>query len=71
MVDLGLSVKWACCNVGATKPEEYCGCYWSPSWNAHNCYDAWNLNFDYDGYYNCYRDYYVRCYGLSVRPVSE
>jgi len=23
MVDLGLSVKWASCNVGATKPEEY------------------------------------------------
>ena len=22
-VDLGLSVKWACCNVGATAPEEY------------------------------------------------
>lgn len=22
-IDLGLSVKWACCNVGATKPEEY------------------------------------------------
>lgn len=26
-VDLGLSVKWACCNVGATKPEEYGGYY--------------------------------------------
>jgi len=23
MVDLGLSVKWATCNLGATKPEEY------------------------------------------------
>ena len=22
-VDLGLSVKWATCNVGASKPEEY------------------------------------------------
>ena len=22
-VDLGLSVKWATCNVGATSPEEY------------------------------------------------
>ena len=22
-IDLGLSVKWACCNVGASKPEEY------------------------------------------------
>ena len=26
-VDLGLSVKWARCNVGATKPEEYGGYY--------------------------------------------
>ena len=24
-VDLGLSVKWACCNVGANSPEEYGG----------------------------------------------
>ena len=23
LVDLGLSVKWATCNIGATKPEEY------------------------------------------------
>lgn len=29
-VDLGLSVKWATCNVGAESPEEYGGCYtWS------------------------------------------
>ena len=26
-VNLGLSVKWAACNVGATKPEEYGGYY--------------------------------------------
>lgn len=26
-VDLGLSVKWAVCNVGASKPEEYGGYY--------------------------------------------
>ena len=26
-IDLGLSVKWATCNVGATKPEEYGGYY--------------------------------------------
>lgn len=23
LIDLGLSVKWACCNVGANKPEDY------------------------------------------------
>ena len=27
VVNLGLSVKWASCNVGATKPEEYGGYY--------------------------------------------
>lgn len=26
-VDLGLSVNWATCNVGATKPEEYGDCF--------------------------------------------
>lgn len=27
IVDLGLSVKWASCNLGATKPEEFGNCY--------------------------------------------
>ncbi len=29
MIDLGLpsGTKWACCNVGAAKPEEYGGYY--------------------------------------------
>lgn len=27
-VDLGLSVKWACCNVDASSPEEF-GCYYA------------------------------------------
>lgn len=27
IIDLGLSTKWACCNVGANKPEEYGGYY--------------------------------------------
>ena len=27
MIDLGIGVKWACCNVGASKPEEYGGYY--------------------------------------------
>ena len=27
MIDLGIGVKWACCNVGASKPEEYGGLY--------------------------------------------
>ena len=58
-VDLGLSVKWATCNVGATKPEEYGNYYaWGETktktaygWNTYKwatvTYDAedewWNL----------------------------
>ena len=26
-VDIGLSVKWATCNIGANRPEEYGGYY--------------------------------------------
>ena len=37
-VDLGLSVKWATCNVGATKPEEY------------GDYYAWGENLPKDEY---------------------
>ena len=38
-VDLGLSVKWACCNVGATKPEEYGGYYALGETEEKNDYD--------------------------------
>lgn len=45
-VDLGLSVKWATCNVGATKPEEY------------GYYFAWGevepkVLYNYDTYKHC------------------
>lgn len=50
-VDLGLSVKWACCNVGANSPEEY-GDYFawgevSPksSYTEEN-YQHWVLGYD-------------------------
>ena len=38
-VDLGLSVKWATCNVGATKPEEYGGYY---AWGETEEKDVYN-----------------------------
>ena len=38
IVDLGLSVKWATFNVGATKPEEYGGYYaWGETWEKKDC----------------------------------
>ena len=40
-VDLGLSVKWATCNVGATKPEEYGNYYAWGETEPKTTYD-WN-----------------------------
>ena len=47
-IDLGLSVKWACCNVGASSPEEYGGYYaWGETeeksdydWDTYKYYNA-------------------------------
>lgn len=42
MVDLGLSVKWAGYNVGATKPEEFGGYYaWGMTKPSPNGYYTW------------------------------
>ena len=68
-VDLGLSVKWAMCNVGASSPEEYGDYYaWGEtktksSYDSNNCETSrkkiggWRWN--------------PRRGGQSVRPVSE
>ena len=39
-VDLGLSVKWACCNIGANSPEEYGGYYAWGETQEKNYYDS-------------------------------
>ncbi len=44
-VDLGLSVKWATCNVGASKPEDYGGYYAWGEIEEKSVYD-WN-NYKY------------------------
>lgn len=52
-VDLGLSVKWACCNVGASVPEGYGGYYaWGETEEKSNYY--WE---DYKYYNNSTGDY--------------
>jgi len=59
-VDLGLSVKWASCNVGAFSPEEYGGYYaWGEvgekedySWDTYKHY----MDTDGDGRKDTYRD---------------
>lgn len=51
MVDLGLSVKWACCNVGANAPEHYGGYYaWGETSEKSNYYWTYYKHwFDKDG----------------------
>lgn len=41
MIDLGLSVKWACCNVGAMTPEAY-GDYYA--WGEVSVKDSYSCN---------------------------
>lgn len=54
-VDLGLSVKWATCNVGATKPEEY-GDYFAWGETQKNTYD-WSTYKWCNGSYNTLTKY--------------
>ena len=58
-VDLGLSVKWATCNIGADRPEDY-GDYFAwgetrpkSTYNWSNCFDC--LDGKYDGRWGTYR----------------
>ena len=56
-VDLGLSVKWACCNVGASVPEGYGGYYaWGETeekidydWDTYKYYNNSTGGYDYTG----------------------
>ena len=60
MIDLGLpsGTKWACCNVGATKPEEYGGYYAWGETEEKECYNpvtylySTGVDEDGDGYYD-------------------
>lgn len=49
-VDLGLSVKWATCNVGAHSPEDY-GDYFA--WGETTGYNEGKKNFDWSTYKWC------------------
>jgi len=59
-VDLGLSVMWATCNVGALKPEDFGGYY---AWGEITTKSEYNevsysychgTDIDGDGWYDCY-----------------
>lgn len=48
-VDLGLTVKWASCNVGATAPEEYGGHYaWGETEEKEDYSEATSTTFNVD-----------------------
>lgn len=49
-VDLGLSVKWATRNLGASSPEEY-GNYYAWAETEPRTGDTWNYNFNTTPYY--------------------
>ena len=52
-VDLGLSVKWASCNVGATAPEEYGGCYaWGETEEKSSYVEKYYLYYNNGSYTN-------------------
>lgn len=52
LIDLGLpsGTKWACCNVGASKPEDY-GDYFA--WGETTGYNGGKTNFDWSTYKWC------------------
>lgn len=61
-VDLGLSVKWATCNVGADKPEEY-GDYYAWGETEPKDFYFWDTYKYCDGTYNSLTKYTDSAYG--------
>ena len=61
-IDLGLSVKWATCNVGADKPEEY-GDYYAWGETEPKDFYFWDTYKYCDGTYNSLTKYTDSAYG--------
>ena len=74
-VDLGLSVKWATCNVGATKPEEY-GDYFAWGETQPKDYYDWSTYKWCNGSYDtqtkyCTDSYYGTVDNKTVLDLSD
>ncbi|MBO4315943.1 MAG: hypothetical protein J5867_08295 [Prevotella sp.] len=54
MIDLGIGTLWACCNVGASSPEQYGGYY---AWGETHEKALYNWDTYQYGYYNFDGDY--------------
>ncbi len=65
-VDLGLSVKWATCNLGATKPEEWGDYYaWGETYTKSTFYTYATYKWTYDGTYYSMNKYNTKySYGV-------
>ena len=72
MIDLGLpsGTKWACCNVGATKPEEYGGYYaWGETEEkSHYRWDNYKWYSEYNNYACTMTKY---CYHVDNKTVLD
>ena len=67
MIDLGLpsGTKWACCNVGATSPEDYGGYYaWGET--EEKGYDEWSTYKWCNGSYDTMTKYCTKSYYGTV-----
>ena len=69
-VDLGLSVKWATCNVGATKPEEY-GDYFAWGETQPKDYYDWSTYKWCNGSYNTQTKYCTDSYYGTVDNKTQ
>lgn len=67
LMDLGLSVKWATCNIGATKPEDFGNYYAWGEVEQKNIYN-WETYKWCDGSIYGLNKY---CYGIEHKPVNE
>ena len=59
-VDLGLSVKWATCNVGATKPEEYGDYFAWGETEPNKTYNEINYKFYINMKYSKYNEHDIK-----------
>lgn len=64
-IDLGLSVKWASCNVGASTPEEYGGYYAWGETEEKSDYSVQNYKWC-NGTYNTFTKYCTDSYNGTV-----
>ena len=69
-VDLGLSVKWATCNVGASKPEEY-GDYFAWGETQPKDYYDWSTYKWCNGSYNTQTKYCTDSYYGTVDNKTQ